>query len=200
MRKYLAVVGMAVVIGTVATAQLPELPGLPGAKKTDWYKTAVKSVDAKFEPEQAKPGQVVKFILTVDLNDGYYTYPARQFDKAAANMVNQFDFPEGGPAIFVSRIRDPIDYKVKAEPELKIRELITLPGKAVYERPAVVSPKAKPGEYEIEVPFHINVCDKDNCFPPKKLNPTAKLEVLSGPAVSVEEKYRNEVDKALEGM
>ena len=43
----------------------------------------MKKVEAKFDPAEAKPGQTVTFKLTVELNDGYYTYPTRQADKAA---------------------------------------------------------------------------------------------------------------------
>ena len=63
---------------------------------------------------------------------------------------------------------------------------------------AVASPTAKAGEVAVELPkFLPSVCDKDNCFPPKTLKPEAKLKVLDGPAVAVDKKYAEEVEKAL---
>jgi hypothetical protein len=43
----------------------------------------------------------------------------------------------------------------------------------------------------------LSVCDDKNCFPSKTLKPTTMLKVLGGPAVEVEEKYRDEVQKKL---
>ena len=45
-------------------------------------------------PAEAKPGQTVTFTLTVELNDGYHTYPTVQPDKKAAGMVNEIKFPD----------------------------------------------------------------------------------------------------------
>ena len=48
----------------------------------DWYAKAVRGVSAKFDPAEAQPGQTVTFSLTVELNEGYFTYPLVQKDKA----------------------------------------------------------------------------------------------------------------------
>ena len=70
-------------------------------------------------------------------------------------------------------------------------------GVVVYQRKAVVLPTAKAGEVTVTLPkFVLSVCDKDNCFPPKTLKPEAKLTVLDGPAVAVDKKYADEVEKA----
>ncbi len=47
--------------------------------------------------------------------------------------------------------------------------------------------------------FSINVCDKDNCYPPKAFMPEAVLTILDGPAVAVDAKYADEVSKATGG-
>lgn len=169
----------------------------PLAFAADAKKGGVQSVEATFEPAQAKPGQTVTLKLTVTLEDGYYTYPLVQMDKAAASMVNKLEFPKAGAVVFVGEALDPAGAKSKAEPILGIEQMMYYTGTVVYERTAVVSPTAKAGEVSVELPkFSLSVCDKDNCFPPKKLNPTAKLKVLDGPAVAVDKKYAEEVEKA----
>jgi len=189
-------------IGTFAIATLLGL--LPqqeaaGVQKKGWYEKAVKKFEAKFEPAEAKPGQTVTLKITVDLNDGFHTYPTVQPDPGADNFVNIIKYPEAGNLIFVGKTNDPKDFDTKEEPILKIKELRVIPGTAVFTRKAVVSPKAAAGMLEMKLPeFRLQVCDKTNCFPGKKLEPIATLKVLDGPAVPVEKDFADEVKKALE--
>ncbi len=166
-------------------------------KKPAWWDKAVKKVEAKFEPAEAKPGQTVTLKLTVELHDGYYTYPTRQEDKAAEGMVNTLTFPDAGAVVFVGETVNPLDYLTKAEPLLGIRELRYYQKKVVYERKAVVCPTRKPGEATVAVKaLGLTVCDANNCYPARKLTPAATLTVLDAPAVPVETKYADEVRKA----
>lgn len=186
-------------LGLLAAALVAAQPGPPAAarQKSDWFAKAVKKVEAKFEPAEAKPGQTVTFRLTVDLNDGYYTYPTSQPDKAAATMTNQLKFPDTGPVVFVGGVIDPPVYDVKAEPDLGIKELRVNPGTVVYSRKAVVSPKAAAGPVSVKLPaFRLQVCDKNNCFAPKAVPVEAALKVLDGPPVPVDPAYAAEVAKA----
>lgn len=170
----------------------------PFVLAADPKKGGVKSVEATFEPAEAKPGQTVTLKLTVTLEDGYYTYPLVQEDKAATGMVNKLEFPKAGAVVFVGEAYDPAGAKTKAEPVLGIEEMKYYTGTVVFERKAVVSPTAKAGEATVQLPkFLLSVCDKDNCFPPKALKPEAKLKVLDGPAVAVDKKYAEEVEKAV---
>ncbi len=158
----------------------------------------VQKVEVGFEPAEARPGQVVTFKLTVTLAEGYHTYPLLQADKQAAEMVNKIDFPEAGPIVFVGEAVNPPAPESKAEPLLGIKSLNYYSGKVVYERKAVVSPKANAGAINVAIPkFVLSVCDKDSCFPPKTLAPEAAFKVLDGPAVVVDPKYVAEVQKAL---
>lgn len=160
----------------------------------------VKKVEAAFEPAEAKPGQTVTLKITVELDAGYHTYPTRQTDKNAASMVNKVTFPDVTGLIFVGDVKDPANAETKPEPELGIKELKTYSGTVVYERKAVVSPKATAGEQTVKLKaVRLTVCDATNCYPPKSLTPQARLTVLDGPAVPVEPAYRDEVNKALEG-
>jgi len=170
------------------------------AVQKGWYEKAVKGVAATFDPAEAKPGQTVTFTLSVALNDGYHTYPTVQPDKAAANFVNGITFPEAGVVIFVGPIADPAKFEEKAEPLLQIQAMRVVPGTAAYTRKAVVSPKAAPGAAAVKLAaFKLQVCDKDNCFPPKVVPVEAALKVLDGPPVEVEKVYADEVAKALAG-
>jgi hypothetical protein len=177
------------------------LPGQPAeARQKGWYERAVKKLEAKFEPAEAKPGQTVTFTLTVDLNLGYHTYPTVQPDKMAADMVNIMKFPDPGPVVFVGKVTDPKDFDVTAEPELGIKEIRINEGKVVYTRKAVVSPKASPGAATVKLAsFKLMVCDEKTCFPPKTVQVEAAFKVLDGPAVPVEKAYADEVAKALAG-
>ncbi|MBN9118624.1 MAG: hypothetical protein J0I06_05630 [Planctomycetes bacterium] len=188
----------ALVFATAAAALLAGAPGAASAQK--WYEKAVKKVEGKFTPAEAKPGQTVTFTLTVELNDGYHTYPTAQPDKQAAGMVNVIKFPHPGTVIFVGATEDPKDFVTKEEPDIGIKELRVNVGKAVYTHKAVVSPKATAGETKVKLAaFELSVCDKMNCFPAKTVPVEAALKVLDGPAVPVEKAYADEVTKALAG-
>jgi hypothetical protein len=171
-------------------------PATTGVQK--WFEKAVKKVEGAFTPAEAKPGQTVTFTLTIELNEGYHTYPTVQPDKMATGMVNTIQFPKPGAVVFVGNVQDPKDAKTKAEPELGIAELRYCTGKVVYTRKAVVSPKAAPGPATVKLEaFKLSVCDKDNCFAPKNVPVEATLKVLDGPAVPVEKEFAEEVRKAL---
>ena len=179
---------------------LAVLPGSPAAEG-GWYEKAVKKVEASFDPAEAKPGQTVTLKITIELNEGYHTYPTVQPEKAAASMVNKIKFPDPGTVVFVGTTADPKDFDVKAEPELGIRAMRIMKDKVTFTRTAVVSPKAVAGAAKVQVTeFKLLVCDEKNCFPPKKLDTIeAALKVLDGPAVPVEKDYADEVAKALAG-
>ncbi len=185
----------------LAAAAATAAAGQPAPKQPAWYTKAVKKVEATFEPAEAKPGQVVTFKLTVELNEGYHTYPSKQPDKLAASMVNKIGFPDPGAVVFVGPVTDSDNFEKKPEPELGIKEYRYYPGKVVYERKAVVAPTQKPGEVTVKLAeFRLTVCDANNCFPPRKLTPGATLKVLNGPPVPVDPKYADEVKKATGGL
>lgn len=188
----------AVLFALTAVVLLGTAPGSLGAQK--WYEKAVKKVEGKFTPAEAKPGQTVTFTLTVELNDEYHTYPLTQPDPKADGMVNSIKFPGADKLIFVGKAEDSKGFLTKDEPDLGIKELRYYPGVATYTRKAVVSPKAAPGAVAVKLEaFNLSVCDKNNCFPPKKVPVEAAFKVLDGPAVPVEQAYAEEVAKALGG-
>lgn len=186
-----------VVFATAAAALLAAAPGTAAPK---WFEKAVKKIEGKFTPAEAKPGATVTFTLTVELHDGYHTYPTVQPDRLAAGMVNVLKFPAPGTVIFVGSTEDPKDFVTKEEPELGIKEIRMNVGKVVYTRKAVVSPKASAGATTVKLAsFGLNVCDKLNCFPSETVPVEAAFKVLDGPAVPVEKAFEAEVAKALAG-
>lgn len=168
-----------------------------GGPKIDWFKKAVKKLEASFSPAEAKPGQTVTWSLLVELTEGFTTYPFRQPDPKAEFQVNQIKFPESGPVVFVGQIIEPPKFEKKAELDIGIRELRYYKGKAVFQRKVVVHPNAKPGEVVVKIPsLKLNVCDDRNCYNLKAQMPEAKLKILDGPAVPVEAEFAEEVKKA----
>jgi hypothetical protein len=164
-----------------------------------WFEKAVARIEAAFNPERARPGQTVVWTLTIQLRDGYYTYPTRQSDPAAASLINQIRFPEPGSVIFVGTLQDRSPVHIRAEPELGIAKLRYCTGTVVYARPAVVHPRARPASVTVSVPsVRLNICDKNNCFPVKELSVTAPLTIVDGPPVPVEAAYQEEVKRVLD--
>lgn len=155
----------------------------------------VKKAEAKFEPATAKPGETVTLKVTVQLADGWHTYPTVQQDKAAKTYVNKFTFPADGPVVYVGDFADPPGAKEKAEPLAMIEKMTYYLGGATWERKAVVLPTTKAGAVVSKVKLKLLVCDKDNCLPPKTLDLEAALKVAGDP-VPVEPKYKGDVEKA----
>jgi len=189
MPRSLCVLALTIVAGLTAA---------PTPAADDGPAKGVKKLELSFEPASAKPGQTVTVKITVELADGYHTYPTKQTDKNAESMVNKLTFPAPGDLIFVGDVTEPINPETKAEPELGIKELKLYTGTLTYEKKAVVSPKATAGEKDVKLKgVRLTVCDATNCYPPKTLTPVAKLKVLDGPAVAVAKEYEDEVNKVL---
>ena len=186
--------------GSLALTAAAQDPLLPSPKKNDWFTKAVTKFETTVEPAEAKPGQTVTMKFAFDLAAGYTTYPTAQVDKNAEGMVNRVTFPEAGAVVFVGDTVDPPKFKTKEELEVGIKELRYYTGQVVFERKFVVNPAQTPGEITVTVPsFKLTVCDASNCYPAKALKFEAKLKVLPGPAVAIENKYADEVKAALAG-
>jgi hypothetical protein len=156
-------------------------------------KDPVQKVEAVFEPAEAKPGQTVTLKITVRLADGYHTYPVSQPAPEAKYSTNTIKFPTDGPVVFVGATVDPAGPKTKKTDDY---EYLVYPGGGTWTRKAVVLPSAKAGAASATVKIKLMVCDEDRCLPPKPYDLEAKLQVLDGPAVEVDPKYKAEVDKA----
>lgn len=163
------------------------------------FAKAVKSIDGRIEPADAKPGQTVKFILSVKLNSPYYTYPTSQPDPKEKLSQNIIKLPESGDLIFVEPIVDPKGAKTKPGPA---GTLSYYPDGADWVFTAVVSPNAKPGEIKVSLKeFKVLICnyDTEQCLPPKTVPIEAKFNVQTGSAVEVESKYKDAIAKVVGG-
>lgn len=168
---------------------LPAFSLAQGSKAKD----AVKKVEAVFEPADAKPGQTVTLKIVVQLADGYYTYPIVQPAPEAKYSTNGVVFPKDGSIVFVGDTVDPVQPKTK---KIEDYEMLIYPGGGTWIRKGVVLPTAKAGATSVKVKFKLSVCDENTCFPPKTHELEATLKVLDGPAVPVDAKYKDEVEKA----
>jgi hypothetical protein len=160
------------------------------------FETILKKAEATFEPAEAKPGQTVTLKVSLHLLEGWHTYPLSQPDKAAKAQANKLMLPETGAIFFVGDIVEPPHPKEKSEPLANIEKMLYYPGGGAWECKAVVLPNTPAGKVASKIKFRILVCDKDNCLPPRTLDLEATLKV-SGAAVSVDPKYKNEVEKAM---
>lgn len=187
----------AVMLATAAAA-LMVVAADPTNPPPKWYARGVKKVEGAFTPAEAKPGETVTFTLTIELNEGFHTYPTVQPEKAAAGSINVIEFPSPAALVFVGKTEDPKDFTLKEEPLTGTKVLRVNTGKVVYTRKAVVSPKAPAGEAKAVVKFGLSACEALKCYPVYNIDVLAKLKVLDGPAVPVEKAYAEEVAKALE--
>ena len=147
-------------------------------EKPAWYKEAIKSVEASFEPKSAAPGDTVTLMLTVELKPGYKTYPLKQPDPNVFGMVNSVTLPKDVPLEFVEEFTDPKGFKSNPEPELGIKELRTYVKTVTYSQKAKVKAGTSAGGVTVTIPkFVLSVCSGDTCYPPIELMPTATLEV-----------------------
>jgi hypothetical protein len=164
-----------------------------------WFEKAVSRLEASFTPAQARRGQTVTFSLTLQLQEGYYTYPIQQTDPQAATLVNEIHFPQPQEVIFVGKLEDPKNIRVKAEPQLGIQTLRYCTGTVTYTRPAVIHPQARAGPVTVRLPkVRINICDQNTCFPAKDIAVEATLTILDGPPQPIEAAYAEEVRRVLE--
>src|SRR5688572_32019698 len=110
---------------------LPLCLVLAGAASAQSAKDAVKKVEAVFEPAEARPGQTVTLKITVQLADGYCTYPVVQPAPEGKYSTNSVVFPAGGLVVFVGETVDPAGPKAK---KVEDYELLTYPGGGTWVR------------------------------------------------------------------
>ncbi|MGL4420553.1 MAG: protein-disulfide reductase DsbD family protein, partial [Gemmataceae bacterium] len=142
--------------------------------------TDVGSFSARIEPPQAKPGQVVEFVLTITPKPKYWTYPA----DAPAGQVgrNKLKFPDRGEFLF-GPVTDPPKAKSKANPNNQFD--LYYEGPTTWRLPLLVLPTATPGAKTVTlaVGTSLSICGDDGCFyTSKNTPPSAAFEVLAGPA------------------
>src|SRR5262249_19213071 len=108
---------------------------------------------------------------------------------------NTFTFPEPGDLIFVGELKEP-PTKTKL---VNLEEQLYYEGKTTWERPLVVSPKAKPGAKKLTVPVSILACDANSCLPLKRLTLSTELKVNDSSPAPVDPQYKAEVERLSAG-
>jgi DsbC/DsbD-like thiol-disulfide interchange protein len=156
------------------------------------FQDVVKKVEAKIEPKTAKRGAAVKWTLTIELADGWHTYPTKQPAAQHEAYVNKLKFENSASAVFVGELKEPEAKFVNEDGAM----LAMFEGTPAWERTLVVRPDAKPGKIKITVPVVILVCNANGCLPPKKVNVEVELTISDAPAVAIDAKYQKEVDAA----
>jgi hypothetical protein len=156
------------------------------------FDDVVKKIEAKVEPVKAKRGETVQWTLSLELTDGWHTYPTKQPDPKHSSFVNKMKFENSAAAVFVGELKEP-DAMLRIEDGAKLAEIEGFP---VWERAVVVRPDATPGKVKLAVPVSIQVCDKTACLPPKKVTVEVELTISDAPPVAVDAKYQKEVEAA----
>src|SRR5580704_6439385 len=132
--RWLVVVALGGVLGADAAAQ---------TKLSDVAKVKVELIPAK-----ARPGESVLWRLTIDVSPGWHTYPTKQINEEASSYRTNIVWPKKGELIFVGDIVE------KPAPNTVIENgvpTLEIEGTAVFERTAVVSPKARPGTLKADM-------------------------------------------------
>jgi DsbC/DsbD-like thiol-disulfide interchange protein len=174
----------------LVAAALVGFIGSAASAQNETFSDVVKKVEAKFDQKTAKRGETVAWKLTIELAEGWHTYPTRQTDPGASSYVNRFKFPADAGAAFVDQLKEPKGI-TKSEDGAKV---VMVEGTGVWERTVVIRPDAKPGKLKVTVPVRILAC-ADRCLPPQTINVEAEITVSDAPAVEVDPKYQKDLEK-----
>jgi thiol:disulfide interchange protein len=140
------------------------------------FDAAVTKIEAITDVKEAEPGETIKVKVTVELSDGWHTYPTKQVDPQAQSQVTKFTGPEG-PAKLGS-IEDPAGFIAKPELDINIQELRYYEKSVTWVIPVIINADAKPGVIDV-APKTIKLlaCDEMGCLPPRSIPLSAKLTV-----------------------
>lgn len=180
-------VGAVVVVALALTAQpawAVEIPVPPN------HQRAVKRLAVDIEPVKAKRGETIVWRLTVELHNGYWTYPTSQQDPNAESLVSRFTFTpskrdKNPPTIWVVPMGEPTstgNAKTKPYPEEMVRSLTYLHGTAQFEQKLLIKPDAPLGKLRVTpLRSFVQYCNEENCFP-INVDFAAEVEVIEGQA------------------
>lgn len=155
------------------------------------FKDVVKKVEPHVNRGKVKRGQTIEWALSVEILEGWHTYPTKQPDPMADAYQNKIKFPTDADVVFVGPLEEPETVE-KNEDGTKIA-MVEKTG--VWKRKLVVRPDAKPGKIKVPVKVTMLVC-ADRCLAPQTITTEIELTVTDDPPVAVEAKYRAEVDAA----
>ena len=160
----------------------------PALAQNQSFNDVVKKVSAKIEPATAKRGEAVTWTLTVEVIDGWHTYPTQQVDPKADSYTNRIKFPRENGLVFVGELTEPATLE-KAQDDVRVA---MVEGTGVWKRTVVISPDAKPGKVTVKVPVTILAC-ADRCLPPQTVATEVTLTISDDAPVAVDPKYKKEL-------
>jgi len=141
------------------------------------------SLSAAVEPTDVKPGQTVKYKVTVKLDPGLHIYDVQASSEPGEGpFPTSFDLFDIGPLKPVSgwtASREPI---VKPEPAFGPGVITSyFEDVATWTIELQVPPDAQPGERVLRAQAAYQICDENSCFPPTyQTLPDVALTVLEG--------------------
>jgi len=153
------------------------------------FKDVVKKVEARAESTKVRRGEAVVWTLTIEILDGWHTYPTKQADPMADSYENKIKFANDDNVVFVGGLTEPTLIE-KNEDGVKVAMVEKL---GVWKRTFVVRPDAKPGKVKVPVKVTILAC-ADRCLQPQTIATEVELTVTDDPPVAVDPKYRAEVN------
>jgi thiol:disulfide interchange protein DsbD len=162
--------------------------------KNPKFREAMPYARATVSPTTARRGETVTWTLTIELKQGYHTYPTQQPENKEA-AVTRFLFPKGGDLIPVGTLQEP-QWKLTNDNGAPQREI---EGKLVFEKKFVVRSDAKPGEKELKVGTQFEICKERICLPVEKLTFKNTVTVTDEPPVPVDNQYQGDVKSFLSG-
>jgi DsbC/DsbD-like thiol-disulfide interchange protein len=159
------------------------------AGQNQTFQDVVKKVEARVSSAVVKRGATVKWTMTVEIADGWHTYPTRQVAPQADAYVNKLKFAEQSGVVFVGSLKEPVTID-KNEDGVMVS---MVEGVGTWERTIVIRPDAKPGKFKIKVPATILAC-ADRCLPPHTVATEVELTITDDPPVPVDPKYQKDLE------
>lgn len=149
----------------------------------DRFDNVVKKLEAKLEPATAKPGDTLKFKLTLDIIPGWHIYANRQLDPESA-YVTGISFPGVAGLELVGELAEPTNGHTIANPEGG-QPLMVFDGNFTWEQSFRVTEKAANGTMRVPVKLKMQVCNDANCLPQERRELFAELTITGGATTAV---------------
>ncbi len=180
-----------------------------GRSADDTFANAVKSIDVRFDPTEAKPGQVVSLVVTINLADNWLTYPTLQPNPEISASKTRITLPSTASVVFLEGVKGagPI-----TDPPFRTATVGSLGEKRYYKQSvewriaAIVRPDAMAGKQDVKVGLNVIACvERKNadgttteaCLNPERVTKTAVLTILDSPAIDISAKDRAIHDRVL---
>jgi hypothetical protein len=188
MRKAAGLFSIVILCGLAAPVGAEPVPKL--------YQPIVEQIGASIAATKARRGETVVLRVHLHLKDRAFTFPT-QTDKEMAEVFQKATFAILNPDVVipVGVLREPKS-RTREVPELDWKFLI-VEGRTTWEQPLVISPAATPGEHHIKLRTFFPIMDDRSCRPPLRIELKAPLEITDEAVSPVEERYAEEVQRAL---